>query len=349
MKICLYMCGGEEPVSEYPLGLGYLKSNCTGADIEIVNDRSELKDCDMIGLSSTVGGLKEAVDILEGSKIPIAIGGQGTMWEGLRDYPFMYIVHGEGERAFQKIIDGVVKSFISIRSDNIKDLDTLYYPERGKCGFEVPILTSRGCPWSCHFCSSQNYWGKVRWHSAKYFLDEVGFVSREYPKAGVLYIMDDLFIVNKQRFEEIYEGWMAKGYVDRFELKGFVRSKSMTEDIATKMKRMGFLSVRFGAESGSNRMLKLINKQETVEDHQRCIDICVKVGLNVCASLIQYLPGEEPLDRMLTAKFRTKNSRTLCISGNYRFQPFPGTHFYNGENPLEGDWRTRGSVNKSKV
>ena len=47
MKIKLYMCGGETPVSEYPLGLGYLKSNCTGADIEIVSDQKDLVDCDL--------------------------------------------------------------------------------------------------------------------------------------------------------------------------------------------------------------------------------------------------------------------------------------------------------------
>ncbi len=348
MKIKLYMTGGEEPISEYPLGLGYLKTNCSGADIEIVNDRAELNDCDLIGLSSTVGGLKEAVEILESATVPVVIGGQGTMWDGLDDYPFKHIIHGEGEVAFQAIIDGKVKGK-NVRYPNMPDLDALCFPDRGKCGLEVPILTSRGCPWNCYFCSSQNYWGKTRWHSAEYFLDEVDFISRRYPQSDVLYIMDDLFIVNMDRFEKIYDQWMKDGLNKRFELKGFVRSNCMTVDKARKMKAMGFQSVRFGAESGSNRMLKIINKQETVEDHQRCIDICVQVGLNVCASLIQYLPGETVHDRQLTAEFRRKNQRWLCISGHYRFQPFPGTHFYNGESPLEGDWRTRGDVNKKHI
>lgn len=348
MKVKLFLCGGEEPVSEYPLGLGYLKSNCTG-DITIVNDRAELKDCGLIGLSSTTGGLVEAIDILMNTDIPVAIGGQGTMWDGLDDYPFKHIVHGEGETALQRIIDGEYESQKHIRCSNIPDLDTLCFPDRGRCGIEVPILTSRGCPWNCYFCSSQNYWGKTRWHSAEYFLDEVDFIKSRYPQSAVLYTMDDLFIVNLERFNKIYEQWMMAGLNKRFELKGFVRSNCMTLDKAKKMKAMGFMSVRFGAESGSNRMLKIINKQETVENHQECIDICHKVGLNVCASLIQYLPGETPEDRILTAKFRMKNRRTLCISGNYRFQPFPGTHFYNGQSPLEGDWRTRGPVKEEGV
>lgn len=343
MKVKLFLCGGEKPVSEYPLGLGYLKSNCDG-DIEIVRDRNDLKDCDLIGLSSTVGGLVEAVDILDHTDIPVAIGGQGTMWDGLDEYPFKHIVHGEGETALQRIIDGMCEKHI--RCENIPDLNTLCFPERGRCGVFVPILTSRGCPWNCYFCSSQNYWGKTRWHSAEYFLDEVDYIVSRYPQSRILYIMDDLFIVDLKRFNKIYERWMSKGLNNWFELKGFVRSNCMTLDKAKKMKAMGFMSVRFGAESGSNRMLKIINKQETVENHQECIDICQKVGLNVCASLIQYLPGETVEDRQLTAKFWKKNQHTLCISGHYRFQPFPGTHFYDGSSPLQGDWRTRGVVRK---
>lgn len=347
MKIKLFMCGGEVPESEYPLGLGYLKTNCVGADIEIVNDRSKLKDCDLIGLSSTTGGLREAVEIVTESDIPVVIGGQGTMWDGLDDYPFLHIVHGEGERAFQDIINGKCETK-HIRYENMPDLDYLQFPDRGKCGLEVPILTSRGCPFNCHFCSSQNYWGKTRWHSAEYFLGEVSYIEREYPDSEMLYIMDDLFIVNEKRFEVIYDEWMRRRLNKRFELKGFIRSKSMTIDRARKMKVMGFQSVRFGAESGGDRMLKLINKGETVADHQRCVDICVEVGLNVCASLMQYLPDETPKDRRLTMKFRKKNEHTLHISGNYRFQPFPGTHFYDGSSPLEGDWRTRGEGEAEK-
>ncbi len=347
MKIKFYLCGGEDPISEWPLGIGYLKANCVGADIELAKDRTQLADCDLIGLSSTVGGLKEAVDIAITADVPVVIGGQGTMWEGLKDYPFDHIVIGEGETALQDIIDGKTTERI-MRPENIEDLDTIKLPYRGACGKEVPILTSRGCPWNCYFCSSQNYWGKVRFHSAEYFMDEVLCIDRMYPESNILYTMDDLFVVNLARFNQIYEMWMTKGLNKRFGLKGFVRSNCVNLEIAKKMKAMGFISVRFGGESGSDRMLKLINKQETVEDHQRCVDICNQIDLPVCCSMMYYLPGETVKDRQLTAAFKFKNRKTLCISGNYRFQPFPGTHFYNGENPLEGDWRTRGIPNRTE-
>ena len=79
MRIKLYLCGGEKPKSEYPLGLGYLKTNCN-ADISIENNIESLKKCDLIGLSSSAWGLRQAVDILNQTNIPIVIGGQGTMW-----------------------------------------------------------------------------------------------------------------------------------------------------------------------------------------------------------------------------------------------------------------------------
>lgn len=333
MKIKIYSCGES---SESPLGLGYLKANCSG-DITIVTDRHELVDCDLIGLSATASGAKEAVDIVLNTDIPVAIGGQVTMWEGLREFPFKYIVVGEGERALQSIIDGEAYCH-----ENIPDLDVLNYPDRGKCGEVVPMLTSRGCPWNCYFCSSQNYWGKVRYHSANYVMSEVDYIEKVYPEAKLIYIVDDLFVSNVKRFNDIYQKWMSKGMNRRFFLHSFVRSNCMTIEIARKMKEMGFQSVRFGAESGSDRILKLLNKQETVADHQRCIDICNKVGLAVGCSLINYVPGETSKDRQLTGKFLSRNRRKISVQGDYFFKAFPGTKFYNGENLLVGDWQVRG-------
>jgi len=344
MKLKLYNClaGKETPQSEYALGVGYLKSNCTGADIQIVTHRSQLMDCDMIGLSATTGGIPEALEILEASEVPVIIGGQCTLWDPLMNYPFRYIIKGEGERALQAIIDyppcGKVQV---IRGENIENLDDLNYPDRGRCNEVLPILTSRGCPWNCHFCSSQKYWGKPRYHSAKYFINEVNHLVHKYPTGKLLYIQDDLFIANKFRFEEIYEYWMTMGFHRVLQLQGFVRSNLMTLDMAKKMKRMGFRRVRFGAESGSDRILKLLNKQTTVADHQRCIDLCNEAGLTVVYSMIFYPPGETVHDRRLTRQFMKKNEHKAGLAGNYAFRPFPGTKYYNGESPLEGDWSNR--------
>ena len=355
LSIKLYNClGTEHPVSEYSIGLGYLKTNCTGADIEIVTDRWQLKDCDLIGLSAVADGVKEAIDILQSTSIPVVIGGQCTLWKGLKDYPFFYIIRGEGERALQNFIDlggdytGIhqFEGRRTIEFYNIPNLDDLNFPDRGRCAEIVPIITSRGCPYNCNFCSSQKYWGKPRYVSAEYFLDEVEYCLDQYRDMKFLYILDDLFMSDKQRFERIYERWMLNMRFKDLAVGGFVRSNLITKRTAQMLKDMGWHKLRFGAESGSDRILKLLNKTTTVEDNQRCIEIGLEAGLKVSFSMMWHVPGETVEDRRLTGEFLKKN---LCrpgvsIEGNYHFRPYPGTKFYNGESLLEGEWNTRGAA-----
>jgi len=340
MRIKLYLCGGEQPISEYPLGLGYLRANTRGADIQIVADRRDLRDCDLIGLSSNAWGIAEAVDILQTGTVPVVIGGQATLWKGLRDYPFAHIVAGEGEMAFQRIASGESLPHF-IEETPIPNLDSLAFPDRGACGDTVPILTARGCPWHCKFCSSKTFWGDVRFHSAAYFMEEVATILDRIPQVQRLYIMDDLFLVNKVRLIQIHQAWMSHGYHKRLRLHGFIRSNTFDLERACLMKEMGFESVRFGAESGSDRVLALLGKQATVADHQRAIDLASQVGLPVGASFMHRIPGETEDDRKLTLEFIQRNADRFTVQGWYAFQAFPGTAFYEGQNPILEDMRVR--------
>jgi radical SAM superfamily enzyme YgiQ (UPF0313 family) len=347
MKIKLYLCGGENPVSQYPLGLGYLKSNCENRNvtIDIVSNPKQLRDCDLIGLSSNAWGIREAVGILHSTKIPVVIGGQGTLWEKLIEYDFQNIVIGEGEKAFRRVIDGNYDGLSTMPhvlcEEQLEDIDVLKHPIRGGCRDIVPILSSRGCPFKCNFCSSQHYWKKVRFHSAAYFIDEVEAVAKAYPNTATLKIVDDLFIANTKRFFEIHTLWMQRQFNKRFTPTCFIRSNMFTNDIGAAMKEMGFRALRFGAESGSDRMLKILNKSATVADNQRAIDIGNDLGFKVTASFMHDLPGETESDRKLTAEFLRQNRGRLGVRGNYKFQAFPGTKFYNGEDIVECDMRVR--------
>jgi len=333
--IKLYSCGQETPESEIPLSLGYLKANVPLADIKIVKNVEELVDCDYLGLSATANGIKEAIQILKKTDIPVIIGGQSTLWLNLEKYPFSYIVVGDGEPALIRILGGEKERVII--SDNLMDLDTLNFPDRGMLREnKAPMFTSRGCPFSCAFCSSQNYWGKVRYVSAEYFIREVDYLLSTY-KEGLswLYIMDDLFIGNVERFYKIHDLWMAGEYNKKLKLHSFIRSSMFTKDIGIKMKEMGFKSVRFGAESGSDRILKLLNKKSTVEINQKAINISNEIGLPVQCSFMYNIPTETEEEKQMTLDFIHKNKGKMTVSGFYRFCPFPGTKFYKGESPLE--------------
>lgn len=340
MKVKLYLCGAEPKrmYSQYSLGLGYLLSNVK-ADVEVVTNSEQLTDCDLIGLSANAHGVAEAISIREKVSIPIVIGGQSTLWPELTSFGFDHVVVGEGERALQKVIDGDATGYM--HEELIEDIDTLEFPERGKVQALVPLLSSRGCPFNCAFCSSQEYWGKVRFHSADYFMAEVKHLLMKYPHMKTVYLMDDLFIANKTRFNMIYDQWLSAGYDKRLRLRGFIRSSIFTMDTALKMKRMGFGTVRFGAESGSNRVLALLNKQATVEDHQRAIGIANEIKLPISASFMHSIPGETQEDVRLTKEFIGKNKGKLKVEGYYRFVAFPGTAFYRGADLLTEDMRVR--------
>ena len=120
-----------------------------------------------------------------------------------------------------------------------------------------------------------------------------------------------------------------------------MRSNLITLDIAKQLKHMGFKKIRFGAESGSNRMLEILNKQTTVEQHQIAIDIANKIGLPISASFMHDLPGETDQDKKMTLDFINRNKGKLQVEDWYKYQAFPGTRFYNNENPLTQNMRVR--------
>lgn len=337
ITVKLFLCGGElsRLQSEHALGLGYLKSNCTGADIEIVRKASDLKDCDIVGLSSVALGAREAVSILH--KLPATvktvIGGQLTLWPGLVDYDFDHIVVGEGERAFQKIIDGTVTGRV-LEEPLIEDIDTLAYPDRGKVRAISSIFSSRGCAFNCSFCSSQRYWKRARYHSAAYVLGEVAWLLASYPQIQVIDVHDDLFIANKKRFFEIAEGWLREGFHNRVAMQCFVRSKVITDEIAQTLKRMRCVGVRFGVEAASDRLLKILGKGVTMADHEQTVEICNRAGLSVAACFMHHTPTETEEEFQASLDWLKSHAGRCSNGGYYRYQPFPGTDLWNGESPM---------------
>jgi len=350
MIVKLFMCGGEHNrlVSEIPLGIGYMLTNTLDAKLVYVKDWKDLQGADIIGLSSNAWGLPEAHDIASRMKVTspssrIVLGGQGTLWKPLEDFNahhFDNIVHGDGERALQAIVAGHVPAKTVVEK-RVEDIDTLKFPERGRCKASVPIITSRGCPYNCAFCTSRAQWGKPRLRSVDNLAAEIEYLLGRYKKMTELYILDDLWAYPQKRFDEFYSWWMSHKMNKRLSVRGFVRSNMVTKDLLLKMKRMGFSRVRFGAETASPRLLKAINKGATVEDHQRAIDLAQEVGLPITASFMRKLPGETREDRKLTQKFLVKNKGKLRIEGNYEFKPFPGCALYKGESPLKFDMRVR--------
>lgn len=346
MKVRLYACGGEKPLSEYPLGLGYLKTNIEGADVQIVKDKYDLIGGDVIGLSTNAWGVKEAFDIatkiaLNISPNPIVvIGGQGALWPKWEEMDiFDHIVRGSGELAMQQIIDGRAES--KVMRVPLGEIDSLQFPDRGHCDKVIPCVTSRGCPYGCTFCSSKAHWGRPQYHSAAYVIRDVISALERYPHAKEVRFMDDLYITPFKRFEALHGLWMSHGLNKRVVPHGFVRADLLDAKTLRMLREMGVDRIRFGVESGSPRMLKLIGKGITVEQFQQAIDLTHAAGLPCAGSFVAGLPGETEEDRRLTAEFKRRNQGKLIDGGSYTFKPFPGCGLYNGEDPRIFDMRVR--------
>jgi radical SAM superfamily enzyme YgiQ (UPF0313 family) len=339
--IALYACGGEQGTSEHPLGLGFLKSNVK-AEIKIVKHIAEAHGADILGLSTNAWGLREALAIRADPTWPmVVLGGQGTLWPGLSNGGnFDFVVRGDGELALQAIVDGTAPS--KVFNMRVESLDSLNPPDRGVCASGcIPISTSRGCPFSCAFCSSHAQWGKPRFNSIGWVMADIADCVKRYKNIIEFNILDDLWSYPIARFREFRDAWLAAGYHKKYRLRGFIRSNMASEELFLDMKRMGFTRIRFGAESGSDRVLKSVSKGETVADHQRAIDIAHSVGFPISASFMRGIPGETPDDLKATLAFIAKNKGKLIVEGNYIFKPFPGAPLWKDEDPLATDMRVR--------
>jgi len=233
------------------------------------------------------------------------------------------VVFGEGEETFCELLDTVeeggdltkVKG-VAVRGNDgafvrtanrpqIEELDSIPFPYyRGFKDFSfqdyagfpglprptAAVITSRGCVFDCTYCGSVNFWGKKwRRRSAQNVLDEIEHLVREMG-ARSIYVFDDNFPVNKKRAVEICQGIIERKMDIQWACCSHV--KMVSEDLLRVMKKSGCVSIDFGVESGSNTILKNINKNQTRSDIERAFALAHKAGIKPRAYLMVGNKGE---------------------------------------------------------
>lgn len=215
--------------------------------------------------------------------------------------------------------------------DLIQNIDSIPWPYRHKrYSSDEPIFTSRGCPFKCKFCASHTFWGdKIRFRSADSVVDEITYLVEKYQPIEIA-ILDDLWMANKIRFREIVAKLVKRGIPQKVTFRGFCRSNLIDEETVLLLKELNYSIVRFGAETGSERLLKMIKGEGiSITDHQRVIDLCFQHGLRCGASFMFGVPGETFDDIELTKNFLRHNRGKFEISGFYFFNPMPGTALWD--------------------
>lgn len=254
---------------------------------------------------------------------------------------FDYVIIGEGEIAESKLITELLSgrrpSERIIVGECIKDLDNVgwidyslaqleRYTRRVNGHKSISVLTSRGCPYKCEFCNStlMKRYKSVRFRSAQDVIAEVLYLNQQYSVTSFR-IQDDIFSINRARLKEIADG-LEKYH---FSFRCFARVDNIDDDILNDFKRMGIFHLSFGVESGSQRILDLMNKGTKVEDIRRSIQLAKAYGMKCRVYLIAGYPGEtiESLDETISM-IREVEPDDVSV---YPLIPYPGTPLF--ENP----------------
>jgi len=315
---------------------------------------------DVVGITSTTSMIPDAYAIAKMAKMhnentKVVMGGPHVTFvpeKTFKECPYIdFIVRGEGEITFKELMDALEKGKstsrilgLSInaggRAKNnpprplIKDIDTIPIPsydllpmekyKLGKVRFGT-VMTSRGCPFDCVFCSSSLQFGK-RWrgHSDSRVIEELRILHEEY-KIREIEFLDDTFTLNRRRAIRIAErireegldiSWSASSRVDLF-----------TDDVARAMKAGGCHTVYFGIESGSQKTLNFIGKKITPSRAVKAVKKAKKNKLNALGSFVIGFPEETKEDVEKTIRFSKEvgvDFAQFTIA-----TPYPGTRLWN--------------------
>jgi radical SAM superfamily enzyme YgiQ (UPF0313 family) len=246
--------------------------------------------------------------------------------------------------------DGEVVSDIAFRADS----QILYAPEMSLDDYPIPdrsllnirgyeyllndrpattIVTGRGCPFHCAFCCKNH--DSVRLLSAEkaiaeidYLHDQLGYDALAFP--------EDIFILNKKRAETIFAHLKKRGIISRCLVRADVITKHGTDFVKT-MADSGCTGVGIGIESGSDTILKNINKGESIDTIKKAIRMIKNIGIYVKGFFIVGLPGESKKTILETKAF-LKEMQLDDVDIKI-FQPYPGSPIWDNKEAYDIHWK----------
>gem|GEM_PF-781526 len=374
MKIGYIQATNGMDVHWFPsLSFGYLKSYLKlhlghTVSMDRLHSPEEARSCDILAISSTSQDYEIARQIARDAKhlkanvITVLGGHHVTYLPGTMAREFDYGVLGEGEETFLELVRHIFEygpggNPATIRKingiayhdgngvattaprDPISPLDRLPHPFR-EMSTAPYVMTSRGCPYRCAFCSSSAFWGKTRFFSAGYVVEEIEQILDAYPEVRNISIQDDLFVADVERFGEIIERLNAGGISRKASFSFAVRANLVTDRLCERMKELRIDSVCFGAESGSDRILSNMKKGVSVARNQEALDLLRARRIPVVCSFIVGWPTETEEEVRSTYEF---------LVGNIRAAKLTSASVVNILTPMPGTETWRDAVNSGVV
>ena len=259
-----------------------------------------------------------------------------------------------------KAADGAVR--VNPDADSIADLDRLPIPAYDLLDLSkfyesvfvafpaATMITSRGCPFNCIFCSyPQTIYGHAyRAMSPDRVVREIEYLVNE---RGVreIRIDDDTFNIDRQRVVDICKLMVEKNVKVVYSVQA--RAQLMTEETAYWLKKSGCRMVLYGVESGNEEVLKHMRKNTTKDEIRRGVALAKKHGMDVlnCIMLGFYWDTRDTMEESMQFAFELNAEFTQVSAPT----PLPGTDYYkllkDNNCLLTEEWDKHDSVHHSAV
>ncbi|MCA9408452.1 MAG: radical SAM protein [Candidatus Omnitrophica bacterium] len=311
-----------------------------------------------IRVAAHIAGRVKEIAKQRGNKVVTIIGGphitflpKPTM---ARYSEFDYGIPGEGEITIVELIDALehneptenipnlvyMKDGEPFRSEKrmpLIDMDELplpewtslprlnkYYHPAGDNLHRLPsvaIITSRGCPGKCYFCNPRGLGAKFRRHSAGYIIRMMKHLQKQFGIRDI-FIVDDMFVYDRENAMELCRLMKADKELD-MTWSVFCRVDYVDAELLKEMRSARCWQVGYGLESGSEHILKMINKQQSIKQMENAIKWANDVGIVVRGMFMVGNFGETKETLQQTLDFVKRNPiKDFHITF---FTPMPGT------------------------
>jgi anaerobic magnesium-protoporphyrin IX monomethyl ester cyclase len=337
-----------------------IDSNILNYTIGDVEEELRSFNPDVVGITSVTPSIYEAYKVAETAKkvredCKVVLGGPHATFmprQTMEECEYIdIIVRGEGEETTSELIENIEKGAplnevkgITFREKNkiidteprpfIKNIDDIPFPSRDLLPMQLykfngvkytTMLTSRGCPFKCSFCSSSRLFGGYwRGRSPENVLEEMKIVYEEYGIRNIEF-MDDTFTLNQERAEKICDEIIKQGWDISWGASS--RVDTLSKKLVEKMKKAGCWIIFLGIESGSQKILDAIGKRITLEQVKKAVKILKDAGIQVLGSFIIGFVQ----DTKETIKETIKFAKSLNL--NYAefsiLTPYPGTPIFD--------------------
>ncbi|MBI4180439.1 MAG: cobalamin B12-binding domain-containing protein [Chloroflexi bacterium] len=321
-------------------------------------------DADIVGLTAMTPTINTAITIAHHLKksnpdLPIILGGtHATLLpeETLTNTPQLdVIVKGEGEETILELLQALEQKHpldkiggisyrrngkvvsTPLRPTNI-DLNSLPFlayhllpwrsykphPPHGRALPFAAIITSRGCPYHCSYCSKPVFGTKFRAQSPQRVVDEIAYYQDRFGIKEVAFY-DDVFTLNQKRADAIAEEIIKRGLKIYWTCE--TRVNLVNKDLLSHMKQAGCYAIAYGIESASQEILDTLNKGITIDEVEAAIRLTREAGLQTIGYFMLGSPGETPETISQTIEFAKKSK--VDFAQFAVTTPFPGTELYD--------------------